>query len=362
MNDTTLSNLALWIFKYFVQILLNVIKLSGHSSSMWDKLWWINWFWQFLCEGLSSFLKDSITHMHGLMHSFWFYFIHLLMCLSLKILTSIIGTGQPILVELIDLVNFVIICLSQIILPIWLISLLDPCDSHSATILDLCLSSDAGICSTMTFPPTGNSDNVSVSIGFPPNSKRDAPCHSQVYDYFRADWDGLCDHLRDVRWKVIIKLSAFAAAREFCQWVQVEIDVYAPHHIRSSLTDLFSAACVAVVVHFFGLYQKHKSSESKVKFRQASNRCKRVLEAAKLAYANKTKESIASKNLGSWNFRRIAKLTIVFSTKVNLLYTSIQRPGGLIFCIWWSKIDCSKLSKNLDDFGVSLPVFLCYLK
>ena len=109
------------------------------------------------------------------------------MCLSLKILTSIIGTGQPILVELIDLVNFVIICLSQIILPIWLISLLDPCDSHSATILDLCLSSDAGICSTMTFPPTGNSDNVSVSIGFPPNSKRDAPCHSQVYDYFRAD-------------------------------------------------------------------------------------------------------------------------------------------------------------------------------
>ena len=34
-----------------------------------------------------------------------------------------------------------------------------------------------------------------------------------------------------------------------------------------------------------------KSSDSKAKFRQASNRCKRVLEAAKLAYANKTKES-----------------------------------------------------------------------
>ena len=134
MNDTTLSNLALRIFKSFVQILLNVIKLSWHSCSMWDKLGWINWFWQFLCEGLSSFLKDSITHMHGLMHSFWFYFIHLLMCLSLRILTSIIRTGQPILVELINLVNFVIICLSQIILPIWLISLLgslwlSQCDS-----------------------------------------------------------------------------------------------------------------------------------------------------------------------------------------------------------------------------------------
>ena len=37
------------------------------------------------------------------------------------------------------------------------------------------------------------------------------------------------------------------------------------------------------------LYQKDKSSESKVKVRQASNHYKRVLEAAKLAYANKTR-------------------------------------------------------------------------
>ena len=55
----------------------------------------------------------------------------------------------------------------------------------------------------------------------------------------------------------------------------------------------FSAACAAARVHrslFFHLYQKDKSSDSKVKFRQASNRCKRVLEAAKLAYTNKTEE------------------------------------------------------------------------
>ena len=43
--------------------------------------------------------------------------------------------------------------------------------------------------------------------------------------------------------------------------------------------------------HHVCLYQKDKFSDSKVKFRQASNHCKRVLEAAKLAYANKTKES-----------------------------------------------------------------------
>ena len=72
--------------------------------------------------------------------------------------------------------------------------------------------------------------------------------------------------------------------------------------IRSSLTHLhvFSAACAAAVVHrnhFFRLCQKDKFSDSKIKFRQASNRCKRVLEAAKLAYASKTKDSITSQKL-----------------------------------------------------------------
>ena len=66
------------------------------------------------------------------------------------------------------------------------------------------------------------------------------------------------------------------------------------------------------------MYQKDKSSDSKVKFRQASNHCKRVLEAAKLAYANKTKEPITSQKLNSRDFWQIAN--IVFSTKVNLLY------------------------------------------
>ena len=44
-------------------------------------------------------------------------------------------------------------------------------------------------------------------------------------------------------------------------------------------------------------YQQNKSSESKVRFRQASNYCEKVLEAAKLAYANKTKESSLPRNL-----------------------------------------------------------------
>ena len=50
-----------------------------------------------------------------------------------------------------------------------------------------------------------------------------------AYDYSRADWDGLHDHLRDVPWEDTFKLSASAAASEFCEWVKVGIDVYIPH-------------------------------------------------------------------------------------------------------------------------------------
>ena len=74
------------------------------------------------------------------------------------------------------------------------------CESHSPAFLDLFLSSDASICSTMAFPPLGNSDHVvvSFSIDFPSNSQGDASFHRIVDDYSRADWDGHRDHLRDV--------------------------------------------------------------------------------------------------------------------------------------------------------------------
>ena len=63
------------------------------------------------------------------------------------------------------------------------------CDSHSLALLDLFLSSDVSIYSTMAFPPLGNSDHVfvSVSIDFPSNSQRDAAFHRIAYDYSRAD-------------------------------------------------------------------------------------------------------------------------------------------------------------------------------
>ena len=44
------------------------------------------------------------------------------------------------------------------------------CDIHNPALLDLFLTSDASICSTMAFPPFGNPDHVvSVSIDIPTN-------------------------------------------------------------------------------------------------------------------------------------------------------------------------------------------------
>ena len=63
------------------------------------------------------------------------------------------------------------------------------CDSHSPALLDLFLSPDASICSTMDFPRLGNSDHaiVSVSIYFPSNSQWVALFHHIAYDYPCAD-------------------------------------------------------------------------------------------------------------------------------------------------------------------------------
>ena len=125
-------------------------------------------------------------------------------------------------------------------------------------------------------------------------SQRDTLFHHIAYDYSCADWDGLCDYLRDVPCDDIFKLSA-SGTSEFCEWVQVGTDVYIPHRkyqVKPHSSSWFSAACAAAMVHrnhSFHLYEQNNSFESKVKLRQAIKCCKRVLEAAKLAYANKTK-------------------------------------------------------------------------
>ena len=105
------------------------------------------------------------------------------------------------------------------------------------------------------------------------------------------------------------------------------------------------------------MYQHNKSSESKVKFRQTSNHCKRVLEAAKLAYATKTKGSITSQKLGSRDFWRIANS--VLSKGKSFIPPLFNRPEVLSTASGKAKLFAKNFSKNsnLDDSGISLPVF-----
>ena len=121
-----------------------------------------------------------------------------------------------------------------------------------------------------------------------------------------------------------------------------------------------SAACAAAIVHrnhFFRLYQREKSSDSKAKFRQASNRCKRVLEAAKLTYANKKKESITSQKRGSHDFWQIANS--VLNKAKSAIPALFNGPEVLSSASYKAKLFAENVSmnSNLEDSGVSLPVF-----
>ena len=243
----------------------------------------------------------------------------------------------------------------------WLTFLLrSQTDSHSLALLDLFISSDAIICSTLE-----KFDHVvvSVSIDFQTNSQQDAPFHRIAYAYSGADWDGLRDHLRDVPWEDIFKLGASATAFEFCDWVQVGIDVYIAHRkyqVKPHSSPWFSASCAATIVHrnhFFCFYQRENSSDSKVKFRQASNRCKRVLEAAKLACANKIKERITSQKLGSRDFWPIANS--VLNKGKSAIPPLLNGPEVLSSASDKAKLFAENFSmnSNLDDSGISLPVF-----
>ena len=106
------------------------------------------------------------------------------------------------------------------------------------------------------------------------------------------------------------------------------------------------------------MYQREKSSDSKVKFRQASNHCKRVLEAAEVAYANKTKESITSQKLGSRDFWRIANSVLKKGKSAipplfnGLEVLSSASEKANLFAENFS------LNSNLGNSGFSLPVFL----
>ena len=111
--------------------------------------------------------------------------------------------------------------------PTWILDF----DSHSPAPLNLFISSNSAIYSTMFFPPLGDSDCdvISISIYFSSNSKAGALIHRIPYDYSCADLYCLHDHFRGLPWEDIFKLSGSAADSGFCQWFQAGTDVYITH-------------------------------------------------------------------------------------------------------------------------------------
>ena len=133
------------------------------------------------------------------------------------------------------------------------LTLIPECDSDSRALLDLFISSDASVWSTIAFLSMINSYYVVVSVSmiFPITSKQDDPIHRIAYDYSCADWDSLHDHLRDIPWEDIFKFSV-SAAREFWERVEVEINVYISHRkyqVKPHSSLWFSAAFTASIVH-----------------------------------------------------------------------------------------------------------------
>ena len=145
------------------------------------------------------------------------------------------------------------------------------CDSCSPALLNLFNSSDASICSTMAFPPLRNSDVVvSVSIDFLSYSQQDALLQCIAYGYSCADWDSLCDLLRDGPLEDVskLKLIASAPASEFCEWVQVRIDVCISHlkyQVKRHSSPWFSAACAAAIVIEITFWTPSLSRKGRIK-------------------------------------------------------------------------------------------------
>ena len=139
----------------------------------------------------------------------------------------------------------------------------------------------------------------------------------------------------------------------------VKIDVYIPHRkyqVKPHSSAWFSAACSAAIVHryhFFCLYQKDKSPASKVKFRQASNCCKRgFLKLPNLHILIKTKKSITYQKLGSCDFWQIANSLNKGKSAISPLFNGVE---VLSSASDKAKLFAEKFSKNsnLDDSGIS---------
>lgn len=239
------------------------------------------------------------------------------------------------------------------------------CQAHRPALLDLFLTSSPDNCAVKPLPALGSSDHcvVAVTVDFMVQNKKDAPFHRTVFDYSRADWDGFRDHLRDIPWDNIFEQGVSLAATEFSEWMRIGMDVYVPHRkfqVRPHSSPWFTPACAAAIAHrnhYFNLYQRNKSDAYKTLFRQASNRCKRVIEQAKLLYTERTRDQISSQKLGTRDFWRIANS--VLKRDKSSIPPLFNGPEVLTLASDKAKLFGEQFAKNstLNDKDCPLPNF-----
>ena len=109
----------------------------------------------------------------------------------------------------------------------------------SSALLDSFISSDASMCSTMAFPPLGNSDVVvTVSIDFPTNSQRDA-LHRFIVSLMTILVLIGTVFVITFHGRITLNSVLLLLLRNFLRWFMLElIYVSLIESIRSSLTHL----------------------------------------------------------------------------------------------------------------------------
>ena len=131
--------------------------------------------------------------------------------------------------------------------------------------MDWFISFGTNICSTMASPPLGNSDHVFTFHGL--SNKLKTGCLVPLHGYSHADSDGLCFHGR-ISFMLVDFVNGLKLELMYISFIL---------SIRSNLThldgfqELVLLPCFVEITFF--VYTNNKYSESKVKFRQASNCC-----------------------------------------------------------------------------------------
>ena len=236
-------------------------------------------------------------------------------------------------------------------------------ENQNPSLLDLCLVSDASLYSASPHAPLGNSDHVVVSISFlPPTScSHEAPAHRTSYNYSSADWDSFRDFLSSAPWPDIFSLSADQCASEIMSWIQSGIDAFVPHRCYQSKphsSPWFSPLCATAIAHrnhFFHQFQRDSSEANRVLFRDARNRCKRVLSEAKAQYSATIKARISAQKLGSREFWRI--FNSIFSKKKSTIPPLFDGFQVITSSKDKAELLARTFAKNctLDDTGQPLP-------